>query len=751
MCMNWQIAIDGPAGAGKSTIAKEVAQKLGFVYIDTGAMYRAVTLKALALNINMDDEAEYHFLETTAIAFKNNHIFLDGVDVSDEIRSIEVTNNVSLVSKYGYVRQKLVALQREYANNQNIIMDGRDIGTVVLPNANLKIFLIATVEERAIRRMKEREQTGKQQLGLEATKVEIQERDFKDSNRKISPLAKATDAIEVDTSSLSVSEVVDQIISLVMERGYRMENVKTEKLNVETQVDNTTETGLEETNLEANATVEEDVVEEEIVEESEASVDAEEEVVEAESQTPANTLREMQLVEGTVVKVLRAIPAQMRDNNVIRKAKQERVLIKLENGEEGFLFKADVANLNEDDDLEDLFLEDDKVKVVVKRVYPDGGKVLLSTKLVAKREELKQFETVIANHASFVAKVVKSIKVGLILEYNDFACLLPSSQTESSVTNPQDLIGQEILVAPIRVDYNRIRLIVSQTVANAIKNKSEKQEFIKSIEIGQIFEGTVKNIESYGAFVELANGVEGLLHISEIEHNRIVKVEKVINVGDVVKVQVIKIDKDHIGLSRKVLLPNYWKEFIDTHAVNDIVQGKVNEINRSGVVVNINENIQAFLPKSEFSWEKDTFIEDFTKVGNDIEAKIIELDLNKKRIILSRKQLEENPWTTLKFKSGDSVKASVVKVMNEGVKVLVKGASGFLPKGGYASVANFVVGEEIDVKIKAFDPSKTRLIVSQKEDETLDKSAVSKLMKSQERGSSTLGELLNLSDYEDKK
>ena len=234
--MYWQIAIDGPAAAGKSTIARLLADRLNFAYLDTGAMYRAITYKALALKINMENEAEYKFLESTSIDFFNGKLYLDGKDVSKEIRSLEVTNNASLVAKFGYVRSKLVDMQKKLAESKKIIMDGRDIGTVVLPNANLKIYLVATINERANRRLKEREFSEFKQT-FEETVLEIQERDRKDMSRTISPLEKAPDAVEIDTSELSIDEVVDEIIRLVMERGYKMESVKTElKENVEKDI-----------------------------------------------------------------------------------------------------------------------------------------------------------------------------------------------------------------------------------------------------------------------------------------------------------------------------------------------------------------------------------------------------------------------------------------------------------------------------------------------------------------------------------
>ena len=714
--MYWQIAIDGPAGAGKSTIAKEVAKILHCEYIDTGAMYRAVTLKALLLKVNIEDEQTYQFLQNTSIDFQNGKLFLDGTDVSNAIRTLDVTNNVSLVSKFKIVREKLVLLQRQMSQAKNIIMDGRDIGTVVLPNANLKIYLNADVEVRARRRMKERLEAGEVVYSLEETIKEIVERDYKDSHRAISPLAKASDAIEIDTSKLSISEVIEKIISLVMERGYKMENINTEKLELETTEEQTTE---------------EQTTEEQTTEEKQES----------------SKLKELQLVEGVIASIEGAKKEIKKNDKVIKPARQERVVIRFENGEEGLLFRRDIVDVKEDEDLNDVFMIDEKIKVIVKKVYPDGGKILLSQVLVKKREEIAKFEEVIANHGTFMAKVERVIKVGLILDYDGYTCLLPTTQVGLPEDRFNELIGQEILVAPIRVDYNRIRLLVSATVAGAILNRQEKQEILQSIKVGDIFDGSVKNIESYGAFVEIAKGIEGLLHISEVEHDRVVKIEKVLNVGDEVKVQVIKLEGNHIGLSRKSLLPNYWRNFVDNKKVNDVVTCKVVEINKAGVVVELDKNVQGFLPRSEFAWERDSFIEDYVKIGDELNLKIIELDPSKKRIILSRKQTSENPWSTLKIKSGDTIEVNVDKILAEGIKISYKGATGFLPKGNINPGSEFTLNSEITVNVRVFDPERTRLLVTMKEDNFVDKNQINRLLKSQEKVSNTLGDYYDLEEF----
>jgi CMP/dCMP kinase len=213
----FKVALDGPAGSGKSTISSKVAKRLGWTHIDTGAMYRAVTLKAIENNLNLEDESSYLFLETTKIHYNFDRIFIDNRDVTQAIRSENVTNHVSLVSSFSYVRRKMVEVQQKAANEGNIIMDGRDIGTVVLPYADLKIFLTANLEERAKRRYAEHLRKGKTE-GMHQVIEDIMLRDQKDSTRKESPLRKADDAIVIDTTYLTIEDVVNNIIDLIVKK-----------------------------------------------------------------------------------------------------------------------------------------------------------------------------------------------------------------------------------------------------------------------------------------------------------------------------------------------------------------------------------------------------------------------------------------------------------------------------------------------------------------------------------------------------
>ena len=210
------IAIDGPAAAGKSTIAKMVAKNLNYTYIDTGAMYRCVAYATLKQGLAFEDEkAVSDLLKNMQIEMKpEGTIYLNGEDVTSSIRQNEVSMGASIVSKYQAVREFLVEKQREMAQGGGVILDGRDIGTVVLKDAELKIYQIASIECRALRRHKENLERG-MASDLEAIKKEIAMRDEQDMNRQISPLKKADDAIEIDTSEMSLEEVVSRVMELV--------------------------------------------------------------------------------------------------------------------------------------------------------------------------------------------------------------------------------------------------------------------------------------------------------------------------------------------------------------------------------------------------------------------------------------------------------------------------------------------------------------------------------------------------------
>lgn len=220
MTKGLQVAIDGPASAGKSTVAKRVAKEFGYVYCDTGAMYRAVTLAALNKGISMDDveqiaEIAKHIKITFKPAEPEQRVFINDEEVTRDIRLPKVAANVSAVAAIPAVRTEMTKQQREIAAEGGIVMDGRDIGTTVLPNAPVKIFMVATAHERARRRFLENKQKGITTTSLEELQKAIELRDQKDSTRKVSPLTQADDAIRLDTTNLTIDQVVEEISKII--------------------------------------------------------------------------------------------------------------------------------------------------------------------------------------------------------------------------------------------------------------------------------------------------------------------------------------------------------------------------------------------------------------------------------------------------------------------------------------------------------------------------------------------------------
>lgn len=219
MTKGFQVAIDGPASAGKSTVAKLVAQKFGYIYCDTGAMYRAVTLAALQQKIDLSDQVKVAAIaENLPLRFETGdpqQVWLGDQNVTQLIRTNEVAQNVSTVAAIPAVRQAMVKMQREIASQNNIVMDGRDIGTTVLPQAPVKIFMVASAHERACRRYLDNQARGIATQSIEELQKAIELRDQKDSTRKVSPLVQAADAIRLDTTALTIDEVVNEISEII--------------------------------------------------------------------------------------------------------------------------------------------------------------------------------------------------------------------------------------------------------------------------------------------------------------------------------------------------------------------------------------------------------------------------------------------------------------------------------------------------------------------------------------------------------
>lgn len=670
----YKIAIDGPAGAGKSTIAQKLAQKLKIEYIDTGAMYRAITLKAMHLGVDMEQEDAYEFLKSTKIDIVKGKIILDNVDVSEAIRSIEVTKNVSTPSKIACVRTFLVELQRKISDNKSVVMDGRDIGTVVLPNADLKIYLDATVDCRADRRMKERSLKGIN-ASFDETKEEIIVRDRKDSTRDISPLKKADDAVVIDSSNLTVDQVVNKIIYIVNERG--LISMKNENF------------------------------------------------------------KEGQEVKGTIKNVTK-----------------EAVYVILENDVTGVIYVNDMDSYTEGQKLNTIYHEGEDFTALVKQVAKDrktsNPLVILSTKLYAAKDKLPAFVELREKDEIIEAKIIGASNGGADLEYNDFKIFMPIKNSDLSPEALKKMKGEKIKVIVTNVYPENLKVIVSQSIAEKKIRRAEKQAALDALNVGDVVEGKVEKILDFGAIIDLG-GVTGLLHRNEMDHKMVRNVNDYVKVDDVVKVQIINLEKDRIGLSMKTLAPHPWTVLKEQYHVGDVFDGVVTKVIPAGLIIKLTDNYSGLMPNSEYSWFINQRIDGKVVEGDTIKVKVISIEDERNRVSLSHRATLENTWADLKLRRGDTIKVTIKSSEERGAKVAYGNVEGYLP---LSEVVNgrriskieevYPLETEVEVMVQDFDAGRAKLVVSIKALETAKERATFDNYLKQEADdtpTSTLGDL----------
>lgn len=683
----FKIAIDGPAGAGKSTIAKIIAKKLKIEYIDTGAMYRAVTLKALRLGVNMEDENAYDFLKTTILDICNGRFIMDGEDVSESIRTVEVTENVSTPSKIGVVREFLVDYQRKISDSKSVIMDGRDIGTVVLPDAELKIYLVASVECRAKRRMLEREQSGIFK-SLEETMLEIETRDHKDSTRKISPLKCAEDAIIVDSSNMTIDEVVSEIIKLVNERGLIKMSEKNEKYYVGQTVTGTV------TGVNSNAIY-------------------------------------LEIEEG--------VKAVIYANDLLEVP--GKLYLEYSEGAE---YTAQVKSIGKDKKNPNVVVLYLSTKLAYEKEQAEAKEKALQEK-IAKFHAIKEADEVIN------AKVLRTTKNGAELTYNNTKLFLSYKHSSLSEDALKQLKGEEIPVIVLYVNEERHFISVSQIAAEKKQKRLAKEAAYGALEVGQVVEGEVVSILAYGAIVKLGL-VSGLLHASEIDHFPVRDVKKVLSVGKKVTVKVIKIDEEKIGLSMKALTTHPWEVLKEKYHVGDVFEGTVKKIIPAGLIIELTPEYSGLMPKMEYSWLVNEKYDGVVNEGDKILVKVMNIDDKKFRVSLSHRETIENAWSGIKLRKGEIVEVEVVRDVERGAEVTYKTVTGFLPVNEVSSakrVTNvtdeFAAGTKVNAMVLECDPNRAKLVVSVKAIEVAkERESFDSYMKEQEQENtgSTIGDLL---------
>ena len=672
----FKVAIDGPAGSGKSTISSIVASKLGYTHIDTGAMFRAVTLYAYESGIDLEDESQYTFLDDLKIIYKNGKTFLNGKDVSKEIREENITNNVSTVAKIGIVREKMLEFQRESARTDNVVMDGRDIGTVVLPDADLKVFLTASAQERAKRRLKEYEEKGIQS-DFETILREIKIRDAKDSERAIAPLKKATDAVLLDTTSYTIDEVVNQIINLIQERKNKMEK----------------ELSFEE------------------------------------------MLNQYEVKPGDIV-----------DGVVVSIPNDNECLIDIKSVTEGKMYLNKYTKDKNITSFKQVLKVGDTIKCEVVRISRENKKydnteIFLSRLNLLKVESFDEIKKNFEAEKELEVTIVKEIKGGYLCNYNGIELFLPKSQSIST-----DKVNTNTVARIIEIDEKQRRATISTKAIEHEKFVEKRNSELEKINEGDELEGVITKVEKYAAFVKISN-VTGIIKARDVCHEFVENIQTVLHAGDTVKVKVLSKDGNKLALSRKALLKTAYQEYKESHKVGDIVTGKVTNKLAYGLLVELTPNLKGLLHKSEFSYnaQNDSFMKEVV-VGQEIEAKIIEMNDEDEKVGLSKKALTENPWEKLNIKAGDKVQVTVKEVRGIGLVVDLGGLNVFIHqsetiKDDKKALADFYqVDQKVEALVKAFDKDNQLIKLSIKALKEADERASYEKYLNEEESNSSIGD-----------
>lgn len=673
------ITIDGPSGAGKSTVAKLIADKLGFKYLDTGAMYRAVTLYMIENQVDIKNEEEViNALNKLNIGFDSNYrVYLDSQDITEDIRKEKVVKFVSEVSAISSVRRKMVDLQRDIAKEGNYILDGRDAGSVVFPNADYKFYLEASLEERAKRRYKE-ELSKEVDISFEEVRESIKKRDKYDSNRKDSPLVVPENAIIIDTTNMTIDEVAEEITDIFLnKKTISIFDINSDNLR--------NREGIMEDNNLSNE------------QERNEFLKAVEEFGEGDNN---NSYKVGNIVKGK-----------------IEKFDDSDVFINLNYKVEGKINRSEFER--------EPYIGEE-LEALIDSVDNDNGYFILSKAKLDKRRAQFVIEDAIKNNKSVKGIVKEVIKGGFNISIMGYQAFCPFSQIEiNKGIKDEEHIGKEYDFKIIKKKGKDI--VVSRRAYQEEKQNSNIETFLNNLKEGDIINGKVKNIERYGAFIGITEGLDGFLYRENMSWAKIINPKDIITRGEERAFKVLSIDREkhRVDLGLKQLENDSWVQFIEEYHVGDIIKGEVTNIKKFGAFVKVYDDVEGLIHISDLSWNSHVNSpSDFVKKGAYLECKILAIDVPERKLTLGLKQAQENPWDTV---SRDFPVKSIVKckpkriLKNFAVFELPNGLEGICDIGDFDWINSIVnikdyikENEDIDMVILSIDRDKQRIKLSHK-------------------------------------
>lgn len=615
------VAMDGPAGTGKSTIARMIASKLKFTYVNSGNCYRAITLAALRKDLAIDSaESIIKMLAGTQLNYAGGVLQLDGVTVEVELHSDAVDAAVAQVSSISEVRSFVNILLRREAKGKNIVMEGRDITTVVFPDAEVKIYIDASTEARALRRFNQ----GTSRLGLQEITQNIEMRDKIDREKAEGSLKIASEAMYLDSSYLTIEQVYEKVYAKIQQQGNRM--TKEVEKGAVAPTGDSIQTQLQEQYLKS-----------------------------------MNHLEEGDLVEGQVVQIA-----------------DDCVFVDVGTKSEGKIPLSEFTTAPKVGDVVTVVLmkkETRSGESVVSKLKADEKVHWRNIQNAHKNHETIE--------GTIEKEIRGGFEVSLGYSYRAF--LPVSKADVQRVEKGDYLLKMKSSFYIERLySEKRVNIVVNRREWLEEEVKSRREKFFSTIQIGDSVKGVVKSFTSFGAFIDLG-GFDGLLHINDMSWGHVTKPKDFVRKGQEIELKVIKIDpaEGRINLSLKHFSQDPWETFEARYQLDAIVKGKVTKLTDYGAFIELEDGIEGLAHISEFSWVKRVKKPDeMLKIGDPVECMILGYDLDQQKVSLGLRQVQENPWTTIdnRYPVGMRLTKKVVKLTAAGAFVsLEDGIDGFLP------------------------------------------------------------------------
>ena len=776
------VAMDGPAGTGKSTIARMVAERNGFTYINSGNLYRAITWGAMRSGVALDDpEAVAAFAGSAKLSYDGGALLMNDKPVEGYLRSDAVDAKVAQISAIIPVRHIINRIIRSIGSGIDAVVEGRDICTVVFPNAEVQIYIDASVEARAKRRFSQ----GTSVASLEEIRQNIEMRDDIDRNKAEGSLKKAPKAFYLDTSYLTIDQVYDIVNTKIQQQGNRMG--KEVEMGAVAPSDDSIQTQLQEQYLKTMNHLEEgDLVEGQVVQVASDCVFVDV-GAKSEGKIPLSEFTEPPKVGDIVTVVLMKKETRSGETYVSKSKADEKVHwrnvqnahknhetvegviekeikggfeVSLGFGLRAFLpvSKADVQRVEKGD-----YLIKVKSKFYIERLYSEKR-----VNIVVNRREYLEEEIKVRRDTFFgsiqigdtVKGAVKSFtSFGAFIDLGGFDGLLHiNDMSWGHVTKPKDFVkkGQEIELKVIKIDPAEGRINLS------LKHFSQDpwETFEERYHLDAVVNGTVTKLTDYGAFIELEDGIEGLAHISEFSWvKRVKRPDEMLKIGDKVECMILGYDLDQqkVSLGLRQVHENPWTTIDDRYPVGMKLTKKVVKITASGAFVELEDGIDGFLPAEELSWTKKVRnAGSEIQVGEDLEVMVIENQPNDHSIRLSVRRLSDDPWQAFSgtYRVGSVLEGTVSSITDFGVFVKVPGEiEGLVNKSNLSAdreedfevaIKKYEVGSPIKVVITELSPERQKLSLSVRDLERKQQQA--EMSRFMDEGSSnegfTLGDLL---------